>query len=105
MTLNELAKDVQAAAAAEYNRAANKFGPKNNSPHESFGVIKEEYDEAKDEAYKFKQAFWAYWDSVKSNDHKRSKNLLAEMKQYAEKAAAEWIQVAAMCRKALLSYD
>jgi hypothetical protein len=34
-------------------RAAEKFGPTNNSPHESYAVIKEEFEEAQTDARMF----------------------------------------------------
>ena len=47
MAMNELRKEVEAAAMAELNRANAKF-PLFNSTHEGYAVILEEAEEAKE---------------------------------------------------------
>lgn len=61
---------------AELHRATESYGPI-NSPHEGYGIIKEELDE--------------FWDEVKRNNNK--------------KARAELIQVAAMCVRYLIDSE
>lgn len=82
----------------EYERAADKFGNQNNSPHESYAVILEEYEEALAEAQSFEKNLRGFWNGVKANTSTNCQ--LQQMQRIAEKAAAEWIQVAAMCYKA-----
>lgn len=96
--MKELLNEVQASVFKEYERAAEKFGPSNNSPHESYAVILEEYEEAKEQSEMFRLFFEKHWQDVKAN--KAGKLKLRLMQEFAEAAAAEWIQVAAMCHKA-----
>ena len=103
--MKQLQSDVQMLVCAEYDRAKEKFGASNNSPHESYAVIKEEREEAQDEAYEFDVFEADYWNAVKKNDTESQTKLLRAMQDRAEKAAAEWIQVAAMCYKATIKRE
>lgn len=96
--MKELLEQVQKLTTAEYRRAAQKFGRANNSPHESYAVILEEYEEAIEEGKLFGWHMRCYWDAIKTN--KKTKARLKHLQSIAEKAAAEWVQVAAMCYKA-----
>jgi len=62
MSLTGRVKDL---VTDEYREASEKFGPTNNSPHESYAVILEEYQEAKEESRHFKYYLNSYWGSVK----------------------------------------
>jgi hypothetical protein len=97
--MNELMAEVQASVFMEYERAAKKFGKANNSPHESYAVILEEFEEAKLCHETFRLHFANYWNFVKKNSEEAGHEL-SVMRKFAEQAAAEWIQVAAMCYKA-----
>jgi len=96
--MKELLTEIQATVFMEYERAKAKFGAANNGPHESYAVILEEFDEAFDKGAKFKWQLDFFWKSVKDNTS--GAVFLDAMRQFAEEAAAEWIQVAAMCYKA-----
>ena len=96
--MRELLTEVKISVQKEYERAANKFGKANNSPHESYAVILEEYDEAEFAANAFEEHLRYYWQEVKEN--KDTADRLKNMCEFAEHVAAEWIQVAAMCFKA-----
>lgn len=98
--MKELLAEVKASVLTEYNRAAEKFGTANNSPHESYAVILEEYEEAQSEADSFEWRMRSFWNGVKANNANECQ--LQQMQRIAEKAAAEWIQVAAMCYKAAI---
>lgn len=100
--MKDLLCEVQASVFMEYQRATAKFGKFNNSPHESYAVIKEEREEAQDEAEFFDQMFEQYWEVVKRNNNAEQRRLLPLMREAAEKAASEWIQAAAMCFKATI---
>ena len=76
--------EVKTAIQNEYNRAAAKFGAANNSLHESY------------------KEFWRF---VKENETDLAIGALKDMQERAEHAAAEWIQVAAMCYKATKKRD
>jgi len=96
--MKELLSEVQASEFMEYGRAKAKFGAANNSPHESYAVILEEYEEAQGKANMFEIYMRIYWNAVRANTMTTCQ--LQQMQRIAEKAAAEWIQVAAMCYKA-----
>ena len=96
--MKDLLHEVQASVMTEYGRARKKFGPANNSNHESYAVILEEYEEANSETVAFERCLRDYWSGIKANT--ATKNQPDQMRKIAENAAAEWIQVAAMCYKA-----
>ena len=96
--MKALLTEVKASVLMEYQRAAEKFGPANNSPHESYAVILEEYEEALAEKGVFEWNLRSFWSAVMANT--ASNCQLQQMQSIAEKAAAEWVQVAAMCYKA-----
>lgn len=96
--MKDLLIEVQTSEFLEYNRASKKFGETNNSSHESYAVIKEEFEEAKEKQEDFESLFNRYWTRVKNNMDEAG--ALSELRSIAEHAAAEWIQVAAMCYKA-----
>jgi hypothetical protein len=98
--VKSLNETVSRAVSYELTRANEKFEKTNNSPHESYAVILEEYEEAAHEADKFKIQLDAYWKNVKNNAHTEQCERLLVMQEFAIKAAAEFIQVAAMCEKA-----
>ena len=102
--MDELLTEVQALADAEYERAAEKFGRVNNSRHESYAVILEEFEEAQDLLEIIKLDMEILWTNTKSNsERERILDHLKTIRTNAECAAAEWIQVAAMAYKAELT--
>jgi hypothetical protein len=92
--------EIKQAERQEYIRASEKFGKANNSDHESYAVILEEFQEAQEASNSFDVELSIFWDEIKKN-LPNTKRVLYEMQKYAEKAAAEWVQVAAMCYKAM----
>ena len=64
MAMNELRKEVEAAAMAELNRANAKF-PLFNSTHEGYAVILEEAEEAQEAMENVKNSLAVLWDRVK----------------------------------------
>ncbi|SHI24403.1 hypothetical protein SAMN02745823_03831 [Sporobacter termitidis DSM 10068] len=104
--MKDLLLEVQASIFMEYERAKEKFGPTNNSPHESYAVILEEFEEAAADAADFQIKLDRFWSQVKRNISVDVRNsMLREMRECAEHAAAEWIQVAAMCYKATVKKE
>lgn len=99
--MKELLSEIQTSEFLEYQRASVKFGVANNSPHESYAVILEEFDEAMKEGDNFSAVLKWLWCEIKSNKPKEQLNARFEdLQHFAEHAAAEWVQVAAMCYKA-----
>ncbi|MCL1844431.1 MAG: hypothetical protein FWF77_00815 [Defluviitaleaceae bacterium] len=96
---------VKQEVRREYDRAAAKFGAANNSPYESYAVILEEYEEAQEQIAKFAADFEIYWQRVKQNLTAEQYARLKCMQERAENAAAELIQVAAMCFKARIPFE
>ena len=107
--MKKLKNEIENIVNSEYNRAAEKFGECNNSSHESFAVILEEVQEAGIEIKSFKQALDIFWTVVKDNKKayslKTQTDKLTEMKSHAINIACEFVQVAAMCEKALITID
>jgi len=101
--VKNLLLDVHKLAEQEYDRAADKFGPTNNSPHESYSVILEEFEEAQEDSERFNECLALFWKCIKSNVYKNP--MLSTMQEIAEHAAAEWVQVAAMCYKAMVEKE
>lgn len=97
--MNKLLDQVREAVISEHNRAAQLHGPAHASHHEAYAVILEEYCEAKDAKNAFMDCFQTYWDGVRHDNVSRCN--IANMQHYAMQAAAEWVQVAAMCKKAV----
>ena len=64
MAMNELRKEVEAAAMAELNRANAKF-PLFNSTHEGYAVILEEAEEAQEAMENVKTSLAVLWDQGK----------------------------------------
>ncbi|MPM52190.1 hypothetical protein SDC9_98946 [bioreactor metagenome] len=96
--MKELLQSIIETENAELERASAKFGRCNNSHHESYAVILEERQEAEDMAVEFDKLFSDFWDGVKRNGV--NLEILRAMETAAQRAAAEWVQAAAMCRKA-----
>ena len=103
--MKDLLNEVNALTLKEYERAAKVNGDTFNSPHETYAVILEEFEEATENLEEFDDAFKAYWSCVKKNDRTSQKDQLIYMHHYAISAAAEMIQVAAMCHKALKGFE
>lgn len=102
--MEKLYKDVEIEIENELQRAAVKFGDKNNSPHEAYAVIREEVEEAMEEVRELTFHLKDYWQGVKNNEREEQNKSLDDLKKRAHLAACEMIQVAAMAQKALNGY-
>ena len=105
--MDKLEFSVRLAVTAEYERAAEKFGKKHNSAHEAFAVILEEYEEAIEDTQRFRNVLHTFWGVIKGDiqNLEYKQQILDEMYTMARMAACEWVQVAAMCHKALQGYE
>ena len=99
--MTELIKTVTTVVGEEYGRAVAKFGPTNNSDHESYGILLEELEEASEELRLCSSALERVWQLIKKNmiDSEKLKSLNL-VYQNALLGACELIQVAAMAYKA-----
>ena len=89
---------IQELAAIELDEANSKY-PQFHSPHEAYGVIKEEVEEAMHEVERLQKHLNQYWHDVKGDIP--GEYIIGLMKIDAIEAARELIQVVAMCDKAL----
>lgn len=104
--MDELIREVQASVENEYGRAAARFGETNNSNHESYAVILEEFQEALNEESRAGLGLNVFWDAVKCDEPDQDKvTALLDLQARATLAACEFIQVAAMARKAVVTIN
>lgn len=96
--MKELKEAVKVLMHEEYERAAERFGEKFNSPHEAYAVIKEEVEEAQKEMRYTLGQTEVYWIRIKEN--RITDGTLEVIEERALNAACELIQVAAMAYKA-----
>lgn len=103
MAMNELRKEVEAAAMAELNRANAKF-PLFNSTHEGYAVILEEAEESQEAMENVKTSLAVLWDRVKGIEvacFLDEDTTPTAIFHQAIDAACEMVQTAAM----LLKYE
>ena len=85
-------------------KAANEKFPLFASSHETYAVIFEEFDEAREELEMVEYSLDKFWTEVKENESPEVKNKrLTRIYENAVKLAVEAIQTAAMARKGILS--
>lgn len=101
----ELIGKVVPLVDKEHVRANSEHDNYFNSPNEALGVILEEIEEACDEAVEVGNIFSKYKKAVYSNDTEEQNSLAADMYSASIRAAAEFIQVAAMAQKSIASNE
>lgn len=69
-----------------------------SSPHEAYGVLLEEVEEHAEEAANVSAQIGVIWYRIKK-DQRIGSMVTGDLRKFALKAAAEAIQVAAMCDK------
>lgn len=95
--MDELMSRIDILACEELDRA-NGLWPNFHSPHEAYGVLKEEVEEAKFDMDCVVSYLDNVWKSIKLNS--MSGEELEALRNYAIMCAAECVQVVAMCQKA-----
>lgn len=101
---SETAKQqVNLAIFNETGSAVEKWGDKYSSLHEGYAVLKEEYDEARDEYLQINNKIYDFWRRVKADDRVTSKADIEAVRAHAENLALEAVQIAAVCNKILKS--
>lgn len=88
-------------ASEELVEANGKHPPKFSSYHEAYAVLKEELEEAAEELEMCRERLDMMWLCVKNDDTVLTDKNLGYIKAYAVRAVQEFVQVVAMCDKAL----
>lgn len=102
--MDKLIEEVKILVDSEYGRAGAKFGLTNHSDHESYAVLLEEREEAHVECAGVDRALNYLWDLIKRNAPDEEKlEVCKNLEARAVLAASEFIQVAAMAKKAALT--
>lgn len=96
MLRKELLKGVSFLVRDELNAANLKF-PLFSSPHEGYAVIKEEVEEAMEDANEVVENLEVLWSIIRENEAEME--AIDYIKDYAMYAVAEFVQVVAMCEK------
>lgn len=97
----KLLQGVRELVEEEYGRAGAKWGLKNNSNHESYAVLLEEVDEAREDLDIIEKTLKKFWSMIRADDSDTDMLIhINGIQAYAESLAAEAIQVAAMAKKA-----
>ena len=94
--MNAVEEQVKELVFKELNNA-NKHYPLFNSPHQGYGVIKEEIEETMDAMNMVLEIFAYAWSGIKKDEPVFEQ--MRMVKLCAEQVAVEAIQVAAMCDK------
>lgn len=97
--MEKLLENMQTAMEVEYFCMSEDYGRTFHTHHEAIGVLLEEVDEVNLEADVFSYAMGKCWDLIKED--KNPAEHFETMKEAALHAAAEWIQIAACCHKAM----
>lgn len=102
--MEHLMELVKSVISTEYSVAALEHGAVNNSDHESYAIILEEFEEHYDEVSKAADTLQKFWELVKVDECDEAKlEMLKALDYRATLAACEIIQVAAMARKAMVT--
>lgn len=94
-------RDIEGLVKEELGKIAVIYGETYNSPHETYGVLKEEIEEVKKDTDSINLNFEEFWEAVKSDNFGQQKTSLKAMYGKALHGIAELVQVAAVCRKGL----
>lgn len=96
--MNAVSEEVKLLVGKELESANERF-PQFRSEHEGWAVMQEEAEELREECDSIEMAMEQLWHRIR--DGIQTATHVALVEQYAEAAACEAIQVAAMARKYL----
>ena len=99
--MDELITEVKTLVSKEYERASKIHGPTNHSSHESYAILKEELEEAKEELIHTEMYLDRFWRSARNDDYASQAENASLIFNKAILAACECIQTAAMAYKSL----
>lgn len=102
--MKKLIKQIKNLSNEELKRANEKF-PLFASHHEGYAIIKEEIEELAQELVDLNMNLDRMWNHVKENNKAAAISDADSMRYYAMNAAAEAIQVVAMCEKFIKSFE
>lgn len=104
--MKELMNQVEVLTNTEYSRASHKYGPTHYCDHQAYAVLLEEFQEAEQEKLDCESALDKLWQQIKLDRSDSTKRgILRSLELHAQLAACEFIQVAAMAKKALLTIE
>lgn len=97
--MTSIVQPLNLLVSDELDRASNIHGETFASPHEGFGVIAEELQEVGDELEIAEGNLSTMLTFIRDEDKQRIAGMAECLRNRAVNAAAEMIQVAAMCKK------
>lgn len=100
--MNAVESNINDLVFKELNSANEQF-PLFQSPHEGYGVIKEEIEEVMDGLNMVLEVFANAWSGIKKNEPVFPQ--IKMVRELAKQMTVETIQVAAMCDKYLMSLE
>ena len=98
--IDHIMTDLHQVIKAEYLRAKADHGDVYHSPHEAWGVLMEEWDEVSDELEEAGERMRDISRQIRHPDEHLAQTF-DSVQYFAMRAAAELIQVAAVCWKAV----
>lgn len=99
--IDRVMEDVQLAIGFEAIRAKENHGETFASLHEAFGVLSEEMMEAKMEYLEAHSYADMLLHAIHRGGGKNVRHVLSKIGESAARAACEFVQVAAVCEKAM----
>ena len=102
--MKDILIEIDRLAEEELDRA-NKIHPPFHSDHEGKAVIQEEIEEAFDCLKNIDESYEGLWNAIKEYDAMGAMIRAKEMRESVTWAAAEMIQVIAMCDKFIRSQE
>lgn len=95
--IGKLLEPLAMLASEECKRAREEYGEKYSSPHEGFGILCEEVQEAEDEVKAVRRDLSYLLRAIRHGEPMDA--LISEVRMDALSGAAELLQVAAVCEK------
>lgn len=99
--IDPIMTDLHPVLKSEYLRAKADHGDVYHSPHEAWGVLMEEWDEVCEEIEQAGERLRDIAREVRRDDAQGLAQTFGSIQLFAMRAAAELIQVAAVCWKAV----
>ena len=99
--MEDLINNIRTAMFEEHERMCAKYGDTYHTSHEAYAVTMEEYEEARDELNIINASLKGLWSLIKEDCSIADQ--VEGIMAHALRAAAECVQVAACCHKALQS--